>query len=131
MITVTLASFIKKLPTVFARTVCHWYVDIKRGNQSLKMNPNADGPVVKVNPENIEKVISVNRQVSLPKIAHKTRISRTSIQTIIHEHVGMSKVLVLGPENFNSSNEGYTHGSQKSTFEMLQIQPRGFQAQTC
>jgi len=76
-------------------TVKKWAAEFKRGRQSLEDDPRAGRPVEVTTHEMceaVERVVLENRRVKVTEIAERTNISVGSVETIIHEHLGMRKV---------------------------------------
>lgn len=76
-------------------TVTRWFNEFQRGRQSLEDEPRSGRPSTAVNPdliETVEKLIKEDRRIKVAQVATLTGVSIGSIETIIHEHLKMSKV---------------------------------------
>jgi histone-lysine N-methyltransferase SETMAR len=76
-------------------TVKKWAAEFKRGRQSLEDDPRAGRPVEVTTHEMceaVERVVLENRRVKVTEIAERINMSVGSVETIIHEHLGMRKV---------------------------------------
>lgn len=76
-------------------SVYNWYNEFKRGRRSLKDESHEGRPKSAVVPENIDAVrelIADDRHVTYREIEACLNISSTSVQTILHEHLGVRKL---------------------------------------
>ena len=76
-------------------TVAKWPAEFKRGRNSLEDDPRPGRPADVISQEMIdcvERLVLNNRQIKVAKLASECGISNGSVYTIIHEHLGMSKV---------------------------------------
>lgn len=76
-------------------TVKKWAAEFKRGRQSLEDDPRSGRPTSSTSTETataVEQIVLNDRRVKAADIALALGISKASVLTIIHEHLGMSKV---------------------------------------
>ena len=74
-------------------TVKKWTAEFKRGRQSLD-DARQDRPSEAVTPEicqEVEDMVRKNRRIKVREIAHDLDISLGSVETILHEHLCMTK----------------------------------------
>ncbi|CAH2015165.1 unnamed protein product [Acanthoscelides obtectus] len=87
-------------------TISRWYVEFKRGRVSLSYDPRVGAPKTAVTQENVDavrKLIIEGRYVTYREIEASLKISKTSIQKILHEELEVNwcqKTL----DRFNSGN---------------------------
>ncbi|CAH1963441.1 unnamed protein product [Acanthoscelides obtectus] len=77
-------------------TISRWYGEFKRGRVSLSDVPRVGAPKTEVTQENIDavrKFIIEDRQVTYSEIEASLKISKTSIQKISHEELGVRKLV--------------------------------------
>lgn len=76
-------------------TVAKWSAEFKRGRSSLEDTPQTGRPADAVTKDMINRVetlIMNDRRIKVDELARECDISHGSVCTIIHEHVGKSKV---------------------------------------
>lgn len=76
-------------------TVAKWVGEFKRGRESLEDDPRSGRPATAVTEENIskvEKLVKENRRIKLKELEASLGIGRPAIVSILHEHLGLSKV---------------------------------------
>ncbi|CAH1954496.1 unnamed protein product, partial [Acanthoscelides obtectus] len=79
-------------------TIYRWYGDLKRGRVSLSDDSRVDVPKTAVTQENVDavrKLIIEDRHVTYREIEASLKISKTSIQKILHEELGVRKLVSL------------------------------------
>ncbi|XP_055302592.1 histone-lysine N-methyltransferase SETMAR-like [Sitodiplosis mosellana] len=76
-------------------TIKRWFADFKRGRTDTDDAERSGRPNEAVIPENITKInkmIMADRKLKLQKIADILKISKGSVYTILHDHLGMRKL---------------------------------------
>ncbi|CAH2007245.1 unnamed protein product [Acanthoscelides obtectus] len=76
-------------------TISRWYGEFKRGRVSLSDDPRVGAPKTAVTQENVDavrKLIIEDRHVTYRDIEASLKISKTSIQKILHEALGVRLV---------------------------------------
>ena len=77
-------------------TITDWYAEFKRARTNTDDAERSDRPKSAVVPENITKVHKIvlgNRKLKLREIADTLKISEDSVFTILHESLGICKLL--------------------------------------
>ncbi|CAH2003858.1 unnamed protein product [Acanthoscelides obtectus] len=77
-------------------TISRWYGEFKRGRVSLSDDPRVGAPKMAVTQENadaVRKLIIENRHVTYREIEASLKSSKTSIQKILHEELGVRKLV--------------------------------------
>ena len=86
-------------------TVAKWSAEFKRGRDPLEDGPRPGRPADDISQEmidRIERLVLNNRRIKVAELASECGISNGSVYTIIHEHLGMSKVSARWvPRNLN------------------------------
>ena len=75
--------------------VAKWSAEFKRGRDSLEDDPRPGRPADVISQEMIncvERLVLNNRRIKVAELASECGISNGSGYTVIHEHLGMSKV---------------------------------------
>ncbi|CAH2016235.1 unnamed protein product, partial [Acanthoscelides obtectus] len=92
-------------------TISRWYGEFKRGRVSLSVDPRVDAPKTAVTQENVDavrKLIIEERRVTYREIEASLKISKTSLQKILHEELGQKAARVnccqKTLDRFNSGN---------------------------
>ena len=78
-------------------TIVKWAQMFKFGRESLEDEPRSGGPRTAMTPENVNAVLELiinDRRIDTRKIAAILGISRSSVQSIIHEEFEMKKICV-------------------------------------
>ena len=76
-------------------TAAKWSADFKRGRDSVEDGPRPGCPADVISQEmidRVERLVLNNRRIKVAELASECGISNGSVYTIIHEHLGMSKV---------------------------------------
>ena len=77
-------------------TISRWYGQFKRGRMSLSDDPRVGTPKMAVTQENVDtvrKLIKEDQHVIYREIEASLRISKTSIQKILHEELAVLKLV--------------------------------------
>ncbi|CAH2012489.1 unnamed protein product [Acanthoscelides obtectus] len=77
-------------------TISRWYGEFKRRRVSLSDDPRVDAPKTAVIQENVDavrKLIIEDRHVTYHEIEASLKISKTSIQKILHKELGVRKLV--------------------------------------
>ena len=77
-------------------TVTRWFKKYKQGSEDINDKPRQGRPITETTPVNIDKVRAVIENdpwCSYDEIEAETSLSRGTIQTIIHEHLKMRKLI--------------------------------------
>ena len=86
-------------------TVAKWSAEFKRGRDSLEDDPRPGRTADVISQEmidRVERLVLNNRQIKFVELTSECGISNGSVYTIIHEHLGMSKVSARWvPRNLN------------------------------
>lgn len=80
-------------------TVYHWFSEFNRGRSMLTDEVKAGRPKSVVVPQNIEavrKLIMDDRHVTHREIEATLDISMTSINSILHDHLAVKKIVRVG-----------------------------------
>ncbi|CAH1991501.1 unnamed protein product [Acanthoscelides obtectus] len=88
-------------------TISRWYGEFKRGRVSLSDHPRVGAPKTAVTQENVDavrKLIIKDGHVTYREIEASLQISKTSIQKILHEELGVRKLCQKTLDRFNSGN---------------------------
>ncbi|CAH1997966.1 unnamed protein product [Acanthoscelides obtectus] len=77
-------------------TISRWYGEFKRGRVTLSDDPRMGAPKTAVTQENVDamrKLIIEDRHVTYREIEASLKISKTSVQKILHEELGLRKLV--------------------------------------
>ena len=109
-------------------TVAKWSAEFKCGRDSLEDDPRPGRPADVISQEmfdRVERLMLNSCRIKVAKLASECGISNGSVYTIIHEHLGMSKVSARRiPRNLNMQDrqqrvESRTSGSVQCQFRRL------------
>ncbi|CAH1985354.1 unnamed protein product [Acanthoscelides obtectus] len=84
------------IQTIHQSTISRWDGKFKRGRVSLSEDPRVGAPKTAVTQENVDavrKLITEDRHVTYREIETSLKISKTSIQKILHEELGVRKLV--------------------------------------
>ncbi|CAH2000125.1 unnamed protein product [Acanthoscelides obtectus] len=90
-------------------TISRWCGEFKRGRVSLNDDPRVGAPKTAVTQENVDavrKLIIEDRHVTYREIEASLKISKTSIQKILHEELGVRKLVSRWIPHLYSSVSG-------------------------
>ena len=111
-------------------TVAKWSTEFKRGRDSLKDDPRPGRPADVISQEmidRVERLVLNNCQIKVAKLASECGISNGSVYTIIHEHLGMSKVVASWvPRNLNMQDRQQRVESSQELLEVYNANPEDF-----
>ena len=77
-------------------TVKKWAAKFKRGRESLADDPRSERPSTAITQENIDRIhqmVMNDRRLTISHLANVISISREPVENILHNELGMSKVL--------------------------------------
>ena len=111
-------------------TVAKWSAEFKRGRDSLEDDPRPGRPVDVISQEmidRVERLVLNNRRIKVAELASEYGISNGSVYTIIHEHLGMSKVSARWvPRNLNMQDRQQRVESSQELLEVYNANPEDF-----
>ena len=111
-------------------TVAKLSAEFKHGQDSLEDDPRPGRPADVISQEMIDHVERLelnNRRIKVAKLASECGISNGSVYTIIHEHLGMSKVSARWvPRNLNMQDHQQRVESSKELLEVYNANPEDF-----
>ena len=111
-------------------TVAKWSAEFKCGRDSLEDDPRAGRPADVISQEMIDRVEGLvlnNGGIKVAELASECGISNGSVYTIIHEHLGMSKVSARWvPRNLNMQDRQQRVESSKELQEVYNANPEDF-----
>ena len=111
-------------------TVAKWSAEFKRGRDSLEDDSRPGRPADVISQEmidRIERLVLNNHPINVAELASECGISYGSVYTIIHEHLGMSKVSArLVPRNLNMQDCQQRVESSQKLLEVYNANPEDF-----
>ena len=111
-------------------TVAKWSAEFKHGRDSLEDDPRPGCPADVISQEmidRVERLVLNNRRIKVAKLASECGISNGSVDTIIHEHLGMSKVSARWvPRNLNMQDRQQRVESSQELLEEYNANPEDF-----
>ena len=116
-------------------TVAKWSAELKLGRDSLEDDPRPGLPADVISQEmidRVERLVLNNRRIKVAKLASECGISNGSVYTIIHEHLGMSKVSARWvPRNLKHARSSAKGGVKSRTSGSVQCQSRRLSHSSC
>ena len=107
-----------------------WSAEHKCGRDSLKDDPRPGRPADVISQEiidRVERLVLNNRRIKLAELASECDISNGSVYTIIHEHLGMSKVSARWvPRYLNMQDSQQRVESSQELLEVYNANPEDF-----
>ena len=111
-------------------TVAKWSAEFKLGRDSLEDDPKPGRPADVISQEMIdcvEKLVLNSCRIKVAELASEWGISDGSVYTIIHEHLGMSKVSARKvPRNLNMQDRQQRVESSQELLEVYNANPEDF-----
>ena len=112
-------------------TVAKWSAEFKRGQDPLEDDQRSGQPADVFSQEmidRVERLVLNNLRIKVAKLASEYGISNGSVYTIIHEHLGMSKVSARWvPRNLNmQDHQQRVESSQEELLEVYNANPEDF-----
>lgn len=86
-------------------TVYRWVDDFKSGKMTIEDGPRSGRPPTAVTPEAIQFVASrvkSDPRVTYEELEEELGVGTAAINTILHEHLNLTKQLQMDTENFDS-----------------------------
>ena len=110
--------------------VAKWSAEFKRGRDSLEDDPRPGRPADVISQEmidRVERLVLNNRRIKVAELAYECGISNGSVYTIIHEHLGMSKVSARwASRNLNIQDHQQRVESSQELLEVYNANPEDF-----
>ena len=109
-------------------TVAKWLADFKRGRDSLEDDAGRPADVISQEKiEGVERLVLNNRRIKVAELASECGISNGGVYTIIHEHLGMSKVSARWvPRSLNMQDRQQRVESSQELLEVYNANPEDF-----
>ena len=111
-------------------TVAKWSAKFKHGRDSLEDDPRPGRPADVISQEmidRVERLVRNNCRIKVAELASECGISNGSVYTIIHEHLGMSKVSARWvPRNLNMQDRQQRVESSQELLEVYNANPEDF-----
>ena len=107
-----------------------WSAEFKRGRDSLEDDTRPGCPADVISQEmidRVERLVLNNRRIKVADLVSECSISNGSVYTIIHEHLGMSKVSARWvPRNLNMQDCQQRVKSSQEVLEVYNANPEDF-----
>ena len=107
-----------------------WSAEFKRGRDSLEDDLRPGRPADVISQEmidRVERLVLNNRRIKVADLASECGISNGSVYTIIHEHLGMSKVSARWvPRNLKMQDRQQRVESSQELLEVYNANPEDF-----
>ena len=111
-------------------TVAKWSAEFKHGRDSLEDDPRPGrhaGIISQGMIDRVERLVLNNLRIEVAELASECGISNGSVYTIIHEHLGMSKVSARWvPRNRNMQDRQQSVESSQKLLEVYNANPEDF-----
>ena len=111
-------------------TVAKWSAEFKHGQYSLEDDPRPGRPADVISQamiDRVERLVLNNCRIKVAELASECGISNGSVYTIIHEHLGMSKVSARWvPRNLNMQDRQQRVESSQELLEVYNANPEDF-----
>ena len=111
-------------------TVAKWSADFKRGRDVLEDDPRPGRSADVISQEmidRVERLVLNNCRIKVAELASECGISNGSVYTIIHEHLGMSKVSARWvPRNLNMQDRQQRMESSQELLEVYNANSEDF-----
>ena len=109
-------------------TVAKWSAEFKRDSLEDDQRPGRPADVISQEMiDCVERLVLNNRQIKVAELASECGISNGSVYTIIHEHLGMSKVSARWvPKNLNMQDRQQRVESSQELLEVYNANPEDF-----
>ena len=109
-------------------TVAKWSAEFKCERDSLDdPRPGCPAVISQEMIDRVERLVLNNRQIKVAEFASECDISNGSVYTIIHEHLGMSKVSARWvPRNLNMQDRQQRVESSQELLEVYNANPEDF-----
>nr|CAD45368.1 transposase [Bythograea thermydron] len=113
-------------------TATRWHKKFHHGRESLEDDPRVGRPSEATSEDIVDRVeatITENRRVKVEEISLEIGISHGSVCTIIHHHLGMSKVSARWvPRNLSLPDRLQRHTSSEELLTLYNADPAGFES---
>ena len=118
---------------IVAQSIPQWQSgqqNLNVGRDSLEDDPRPGRPADVISQEmidRVERLVLNNRRIKVAELASECGISNGSVYTIIHEHLGMSKVSARWvPRNLNMQDRQQRVESSQEFLEVYNANPEDF-----
>ncbi|CAH1959025.1 unnamed protein product [Acanthoscelides obtectus] len=111
------------LAELLSSTISRWYGEFKGGRVSLSDDPRVGAPKTAVTQENVDpvrKLIIEDRHVTYREIEASLKISKTSIQKISHEELGVRKLQKAARVSWcQKTLDRFNSGNSKNVYSIV------------